>query len=161
MPVVGVTVEGDLLSRAMVEVRHTGSVARGLGVYALELLPANTWVGDYVGEVLTQKQYLKRYPREDARYVLGANEDYNVDAADAQKSSYLRYLNHAPSVLPASGDTGHDQQQVANVFFEVVKVRKQREKQLKFYTSREVAAGEELVFDYGKTYWSERSGERE
>jgi hypothetical protein len=141
-PVAGIVLEGDALSLGLVAVRDTRS-AKGHGVFALTSLPSNTWVGDYVGEVLTQKRYLRRYPREDARYVLGANEDYNVDASDPHKSSFTRYLNHA------TGDA-------ANVFFEVVKVRRQRAKTIKFYTGRQVTPGEELCFDYGPEYWRDR-----
>ena len=138
--------EGDALSQGLVEVRDTGT-PKGHGVFAIRNLESNTWVGDYLGEVLTQRQYLRRYPNEDASYVLGANEDYNVDARDPHRSSYLRYLNHSPAEPDGS----------ANVFFDVVKVKKQREKQIKFYTGRAVAAGEELCFDYGKEYWKART----
>ena len=140
--VIGIRLEGDALSRGLVEVRHTGT-AKGHGVYAIAPLPTNTWVGDYVGEVLTQAQYLARYPQEDGEYVLGANEDYNIDASDPAKSSFLRYLNHSSNA--------------ANLFFDVCKVRRQRAKEVKFFTARRIAAGEELLFDYGKTYWEGRA----
>lgn len=120
---------GDALSLSTVAVRHTGT-AKGFGVFALTDLGENTWLGDYQGEVLTQDKYLARYPNEDASYVLGCNEDYNIDAVDPARSSFLRYLNHA-----SPG---------ANVFFEVVKRRRQRHKDVKFYTARAIAAGEEL-----------------
>ena len=92
--------------------------------------------------MLTQRAYLKRYPNEDGEYVLAANGDYNIDAADASVSSYLRYLNHS---------SAH-----ANLFFDVAKVRRQRTKEVKFFTSRRIAPGEELLFDYGRTYWEGR-----
>ena len=139
-------IEGDALSRGLVAIRHTGHAGKGYGVYALATLDSNTWVGDYVGEVLTQDAYLARYPNEDAGYVLGANEDYNVDASDATISAFTRYLNHA---------SGH----AANVFFEVVKKRGQRKKDVKFFTARAVEAGEELCFDYGPSYWRDRGSE--
>ena len=144
-PVAGLTMEGDALSLGLVAVRHTGC-AKAFGVFAVSALPSNTWVGDYEGEVLTQEAYLRRYPREDADYVLGANEDYNVDAVDPMRATFTRYLNHA---------TGEG----ANVFYEVAKVRKQRAKQVKFYTARDVRVGEELCFDYGRSYWSDRGAE--
>ena len=107
---------------------------------------SNTWIGDYGGEVLTQEQYLARYPREDAEYVLQANEDYNVDAAEPRRANFTRCLNHASGAQ-------------ANLFFEVVKVRKQRHKEVKFYTARDVREGEELCFDYGPQYWRDRGVE--
>ena len=145
-PHAGVTVAGDALSSGLVAVRHTGS-EKGFGVFAAARLPENVWLGDYVGEVLTQDEYVARYPNEDADYVLGANEDYNVDARDPSKSSYCRYLNHAPA-----GPT-------CNVFLEIVRRRKQRWKDIKFYTGRVVAEGEELCFDYGRQYWQGRAAE--
>jgi len=73
--------------------------------------------------------------------VLAANTNYNVDAADSTRSSFLRYANH--SAQP-------------NIFYTVIKVKRQRYKQIKFYTARPINAGEELVFDYGSSYWLER-----
>ena len=117
--------------------------AKGFGVFGIAPLPPNTWIGDYIGEVLTQEAYLQRYPKEDAQYVLGATEDYNVDAAAPKSSTFTRYLNHA------TGDA-------ANAFFAVEKVKRQRAKSVKFFTAREVRVGEELCFDYGESYWRER-----
>ena len=85
--------ELDAMALSLVEVRDTGS-AKGLGLFARQELSDNTWVGDYVGEVLSQDEYLRRYPNEDAAYVLSANTDYNIDAADPARSSFLRYANH-------------------------------------------------------------------
>ena len=128
------------MALGLVEVRDTGS-AKGMGLFAREAIEDNTWLGDYEGEVLTQAQYLRRYPNEDAQYVLAANTDYNIDAADPAKSSFLRFANHSSDF---------------NIFYDVLRVRGKREKRVKFYTARTVAAGEELVFDYGSQYWSER-----
>jgi hypothetical protein len=130
----GVTHDGDALSLGSVAVRPTGSVSKGLGVFAVQPLAENTWVGEYVGEVLTQSAYLARYPNEDAQYVLGANEDYNIDAANPKLSSFTRYLNHASGAA-------------ANLILDITKVRKQRAKQVRFYTARDVLPGEELCFD--------------
>ena len=55
-------------------------------MFALCEIEENSWLGDYTGEVLSQTKYLRRYPKEDGEYVLSANSDYNIDAADATKS---------------------------------------------------------------------------
>ena len=94
-------------------------------------------------QVLTHEQYLARYPNEDAEYVLSANENYNVDARDPAKSTFLRYANHTDSAA-------------ANMFYHVVKVRRQRKKDIKFFTARRVLPGEELCFDYGELFWRGR-----
>ena len=99
-------------------------------------------MGDYVGEVLSQEEYLQRYPNEDAAYVLSANTDYNIDAADPARSSFLRYANHSRDF---------------NMIYTVLRVRGRRQKHVKFYTTRRVLPGEELVFDYGEQYWTERN----
>lgn len=41
----------------------------------------------------------------------------------------------------------------ANIHSSVVKVKRQRAKHVHFYTSRRIAAGEELVWNYGKLFW--------
>jgi hypothetical protein len=134
--VAGRRLPGDALECKLVEVRHTGT-SKGHGVFALSDIPENTWLGDYVGEVLTQEEYEERYPLGNASYVLSANESYSIDAADPAKSSYVRYMNHHASGIGA------------NAFFVVARIRGQREKEVKFYTGRLVAAGEELCYDHG------------
>jgi len=122
-------------------VRETHS-AKGKGLFARADIVNNRWLGEYTGEVLTQEEYLAKYPNEDAQYVLGANTDYNIDAADAANSSFLRYANHSSD---------------PNCFYEVERVRRQRQKRVMFYTARDVKRGEELTFDYGASYWAGRA----
>jgi len=138
---------GDAASAAvslgLVEVLDTGT-GRGHGLFAAAPIADGTYLGDYTGEVLTHREYLARYPAEDARYVLSANTDYNIDAADPSAASLLRFLNHSTS---------------PNCFYDVQRVRRQRQKRVCFFTSRDVAAGEELCFDYGRQYWVGRGEE--
>ena len=126
----------DALQAELVEVRDGD--AKGRGVFAVAPLGENVWVGDYAGEVLTQAQYLRRYPAEDAEYVLGANTDYNADAAGPARST-TRYLNHSAAHA---------------VQYEVIRVKRQRHKRVAFWTLRAIAPGEELLFDYSATYWA-------
>jgi len=142
--------ELDAMALSLVEVRDTGS-AKGLGLFARQELSDNTWVGDYVGEVLSQDEYLRRYPNEDAAYVLSANTDYNIDAADPARSSFLRYANHLVRVrvrvwvrvsltltltLTLTRYANHSRD--FNMIYTVLRVRGRREKHVKFYTSRRV-----------------------
>ena len=83
------------------------------------------------------------------RYEKELKMRYNIDAHDPRTSSFLRYLNHSAA----------EPEGAANVFFEVAKIKRQRDKQIKFYTARAVKAGEELCFDYGKHYWRARSSQ--
>jgi hypothetical protein len=43
-----------------------------------------------------------------------------------------------------------------NLHMHVEKVKRQRAKHVKFYTSRRVTKGEELVWNYGEHYWKRR-----
>mmetsp|Transcript_27510 Transcript_27510/g.74060 ORF Transcript_27510/g.74060 Transcript_27510/m.74060 type:complete len:184 (+) Transcript_27510:53-604(+) len=140
-PAVGVRVPGDALEKGIVAVRHTGTI-KGFGVFASTHMGKGTWVGDYVGVVLTQQEFLEAYPRaEDAQYVLGVNDNYNIDAVDPARSSFCRFINHALWGTPG-----------CNVYIDVVKRKRQRTKDVHLYTSRAVQPGEELCFDYGPQY---------
>ena len=96
-------------------------------------------------QVLTQEEYLARYPDEDARYVLAASTDWNIDAAEAGSSSLLRYVNHSSS---------------PNCYYHVERVRRSPARRVSFYTLRPVRPGEELLFDYGKEFWRGRCEEQ-
>mmetsp|Transcript_10665 Transcript_10665/g.35374 ORF Transcript_10665/g.35374 Transcript_10665/m.35374 type:complete len:167 (-) Transcript_10665:71-571(-) len=133
------------LSLGLVEVRDTGCHTRGHGLFAAAPLPDGAYLGDYTGEVLTQEEYLARYPDEDARYVLAASADWNIDAAEAGSSSLLRYVNHSSS---------------PNCYYHVERVRRSPARRVSFYTLRPVRPGEELLFDYGKEFWRGRCEEQ-
>jgi SET domain-containing protein len=133
--------ERGAMSLGRLDVRDTGT-DRGRGLFATAPLSHGAFLGEYTGDVLTHDEYLARYPAEDSRYVLAANTDYNIDAVDPERSSLLRYLNHS-STEP-------------NCYYHVLRVRGQRQKRVSFFTLRAVEAGEELCFDYGQQYWTDR-----
>jgi hypothetical protein len=88
----------NALDLGLVVVRDTGTI-KGLGVFAAADLEAQTFFGEYTGEVLTAKEYARRYPRADAEYVLEVNDDYSIDAGDPLLSpGPVRYANHSRSV---------------------------------------------------------------
>lgn len=132
------------LAAGLVEVRDAGP-GKGKGLFAAAPLDDGTWIGDYTGEVLTEDQFHARYPKQDADYVLTANLNYHIDARDPVSSGHMRFANHS-SVEPAE-----------NTIFTVVRKRKQRHKDIKFFTTRAVAIGEELLYDYGDDYWDGRT----
>ena len=104
---------------------------RTLGLYAKTYIAKGSIIGYYLGESLSRKAYRRRYRRRDAEFVLQVDEVY-IDAGNALLSTKMRYIN-CPSGLPGVS---------ANVYFyeEVVKSR------------RDIAAGEELFIDYGKSF---------
>jgi hypothetical protein len=91
------------LDRGLLEVRDTGDKHRGQGLFAVETLLTGTWLGNYVGEELTYKQYVARYPRGDSSYTFLISDQAQrrdrrfIDAMDAAKSNLMRYINHSKS----------------------------------------------------------------
>lgn len=70
---------------------------KGKGLFSLQCIQENTLLGEYLGEVLTQKEFATRYPKGDAEYVFLVSEDVQrrdriyVDAANETKSNIFRY----------------------------------------------------------------------
>ena len=89
-------------------------------------------------EALDEEQMFARYPSADGRYIACLTDDLYIDGVDPELSNVARWMNHASP-------------ERANVMW-----RKQRlgpRKAMRFYTLRDVAAGDELCFDYGSEYW--------
>ena len=135
-------------------------------------------MGEYQGEVLSEEMKDRRYlpslsdsqTEEDKRWITSRmergqtltgcylygialpthyNTDVNgphperriyVDAEDEYKSSWTRFLNHAAppadNVIPKSIHESYDGQP-----------------RVWFVARRDIAAGEEICFDYGDDYW--------
>jgi hypothetical protein len=78
---------------------HASSIqAAGQGAFAKRHIPAGTLLGIYQGDSLTEADAKAKYPKGDAFYLLSLpDSDALIDAADPDRSNWLRYLNHAPS----------------------------------------------------------------
>jgi hypothetical protein len=135
---------------AGIQVRSAG--AKGRGAFALGGFPAGTLVGDYIGEVIDDAELARRYTTRDpaweaarlARgatatgdYVLAYGEGLYVDAEDPAHSNWCRYINHARD---------------ANLDLKTLPKGVGGRPRAWFVTNRDIAAGEELSFDYGDTY---------
>lgn len=129
------------------------SRGRGLGIFALRPIPANTFIERYDGEmgrVADQKA-----AGSSGKYNFGLEYNFDdpelswaVDAEKPSRSGYARYINHSvgrrncrsvytdlprwliPTPLPSP----------YAVWIE---------------SKRDIAAGEELFYDYGQPYWDE------
>ncbi|KAM9431581.1 histone-lysine N-methyltransferase SUV39H1-like isoform 3-T5 [Salvelinus alpinus] len=112
---------------------------RGWGVRALQHIKKNTFVMEYVGEIITSDEAEKRghlYDRQGATYLFDLDyvEDvYTVDAANHGNISH--FVNHScnPNL------------QVYNVFIDNLDERLPR---IALFSTRSIRAGEELTFDY-------------
>ena len=114
---------------------------RGLGLFVgRDAIPAGTYLCDYLGEIIGEREFARRYRSADAEYAVGiklsdGSSGY-IDAASPELSNLARYANHE-SVAPNL---------VAWTLFEPGP-------RLLLFTSKDVDAGIELVWDYGEAYW--------
>ncbi|XP_040927552.1 histone-lysine N-methyltransferase SUV39H1b isoform X3 [Betta splendens] len=112
---------------------------RGWGVRTLQHIKKNTFVMEYVGEIITTDEAEKRgqvYDHEGSTYLFDLDyvEDvYTVDAAHLGNISH--FVNHScnPNL------------QVFNVFIDNIDERLPR---IALFSTRAIRAGEELTFDY-------------
>ena len=132
-------------------VEDTNSV-RGLGLFVGEsAISEGTYLMDYGGKVLEQAEYDRRYPtggEHEPDYAVAIlrsdGRTSYVDAAREKESNLARYMNHA------EGDGANC---VAWTLSEpAVRVM--------LFAAHDLAAGEELCWDYGAAYWECRSAEK-
>lgn len=148
------TVEGDA------GVRVTESPGKGYGAFATKAFEAETIVGDYVGERMTQRDVDGRYKGKSTTpldliwlasrrtrgvgatgdYIFQVEPDLYVDAEDPVHANWCRYVNH-------DSDANMRVKSLAYAFG--------GEPRVWFVATRDIAAGDELCFDYGDDYWFE------
>ncbi|XP_048096210.1 LOW QUALITY PROTEIN: histone-lysine N-methyltransferase SUV39H1b [Alosa alosa] len=112
---------------------------RGWGVRTMERIRKNSFVMEYVGEIITTEEAERRgqiYDKEGATYLFDldyVDDEYTVDAAHYGNISH--FVNHScdPNL------------QVYNVFIDNLDERLPR---IAFFATRSIKAGEELTFDY-------------
>jgi SET domain-containing protein len=149
--------------KADVDIR-VASKEKGLGAFATSDIKFGTYIGEYLGEILTKKEvqarhWGKRTPDEHDKswaqsrrdrgqgitgnYVFEMQDGSFVDAEDADLSGWCRFMNHA------SNDTHH-----CNVRpFDKIDIDGEFETFPQFYAIRDIEEGEELSFDYGPLSW--------
>ena len=103
--------------------------ASGLGLFALEPIPAGKRVIEYTGPLVTNEE-VERRPK--GKYFFGLNSKWTIDGTP--RSNIARYINH--SCRPNC---------------EAI-LSKRR---VWIWSKRAIKAGEELTYDYGKEYFDE------
>ena len=85
------------ISQESIVIKASSIPDAGQGAFAGVGLAPATLLGTYAGERLSSAEAQARYPRGDAYYLLAVpgEDDVLVDAADPERSNWLRYLNHA------------------------------------------------------------------
>ena len=125
---------------------------KGLGLFTLKKITNGTFVGCYEGELLTAKDYMKRYPKGDSVYTFQLNEGQRrdilyLDARDPEKSNLMRYINHdkySPNLDVSIDKILLNDKKNNSKYTHKYEVR--------FYALRNIDINEELLFDYGDKY---------
>lgn len=132
-------------------------VDKGLGLFALCPLTKGTYLFDFEGEVLSEKELHDRYDQGGAVLVTtdyvskltgpwGVEDPIYVDARDPTRSNLARYMNHAPRGSP-SCNVEHRRQR-----WSLGQPTATKGRAIRFFLSRDVEEGEELSCDYGDRY---------
>lgn len=78
---------------------------KGNGLFTVKCIQQGMLLGEYLGEVLTQKEFTTRYPKGDAEYVFLVSEEVQrrdrvyVDAVNEMKSNIFRYYARTVRLL--------------------------------------------------------------
>lgn len=100
----------------------------GLGLYAGQDIPKGACIIEYIGRVIKgEEEYTST-----SKYLFEVNKNTTIDGRD--RSNTARYINH--SCLPNCE----------------IEIRKGR---VFVMARKNIKAGEELGYDYGKEYWNE------
>jgi uncharacterized protein len=115
----------------------------GFGAFASSTINKGTKIGEYQGKLLDQKAYEKLsnqlYIFEVAKKNTKGNyKTFYIDAAKKAPGRELRFIN---------GAFGKKQKKLINV-----EAYQYREK-IFYRSTKNIKAGEELIIDYGDSYW--------
>lgn len=102
--------------------------ATGLGLFAAEPIAKRALVVEYAGEIISPKEGDAR----NSRYIFSVNKHKDIDGK--VRSNIARYINHSCRPNAESELVGD------RVFIRALK---------------NIATGEEIVYDYGKEYFDE------
>ncbi|KAK6429400.1 hypothetical protein LTR95_014454 [Oleoguttula sp. CCFEE 5521] len=114
------------------------SGVHGMGLYAGEIIRADDFIGEYVGEVITTNEGERRgavYEHQFLSYLFSLNQTQEVDAT--YYGNEMRFMNHRPK-------------NAANVYPRVKLVNTVH--RIALYGQRLIKPGEELFFDYGPQF---------
>lgn len=131
---------------------------KGFGVFAMRELPGGTFLARYTGEILSLEDAYAATARGDssgeyfAELTLGRTgaESFVVDAEDESTSNWPRYINHSQRLANCKNV------ELRMPLLNSLPVRVPLGLYVK--TLRTIAAGEELLVDYGDSYWDRRLG---
>lgn len=102
--------------------------ATGLGLFAVEPIPAHKRIIEYVGPLISNKEVESR----SGKYFFGVNSKWSIDGS--ARSNVARYLNHSCKPNAEAFIYGH---------------------RIWVYSKRSIKAGEQITINYGKEYFDD------
>ena len=109
----------------------------GKGLFTRYFIPAGTHIIEYKGRVTTWNEVKEK--EADNAYIMYVNRDHVINALPYKKA-LARYANDAKGVGKIRGLRN-------NAVYATVK------KRVYIKAIRDIKAGEEILVDYGKSYW--------
>ena len=119
------------------------SGVHGLGLYACEDIGEHDFVGEYKGEIITNKEAERRgavYEHQKLSYLFSLNATQEIDSTNF--GNKVRFINHAKDK--------------ANLYPRIIMVNTVH--RIALYASRPIRPGQELLFDYGPKFPDEQLG---
>ena len=103
--------------------------ATGLGLFALEPIPAGKRIIEYTGRLVSNEEVDRR---RHGKYFFGINTKWSIDGTP--RSNVARYINHSCRPNAVAYVTGH---------------------RVWIWSKRAIKPGEEITYDYGKEYFDD------
>ncbi len=102
----------------------------GLGLFAASDIKKGEMIIEYTGEKITEAEANRR----GGKYLFELNDDWTIDGKGRENKA--RYINHAckPNAYPELDD---------------------EEEHIFIYAKRNIKAGEEITYNYGKMYFND------
>ncbi|MGI9106441.1 MAG: SET domain-containing protein [Pyrinomonadaceae bacterium] len=104
--------------------------ATGLGLFALESLPARTRIIEYTGTLVSNAEVEKR---KTGKYFFGVNTKWSIDGS--ARSNTARYINHSCRPNAEAFISGH---------------------RIWIWSKKNIKSGEEITIDYGEEYFADQ-----
>ena len=115
----------------MINVKKNYVVKRattGLGLFAIDAIPAHKRIIEYVGRLISNEEVEKR----SGKYFFGVNTKWSIDGS--ARSNLARYINHSCKPNAEAFISGH---------------------RIWVWSKRRIKAGEEITIDYGQEYFAD------
>jgi hypothetical protein len=116
---------------------------RGNGAFATMAITKGSYLCDYEGDLLNRQEFESRYPDGVGDFATGIDEEWTLDAAPLVKDTSTFHAVHMNHSRYRSN---------------VCRYYHRGAQRVSFFAARDIAGGEELLYDYGRGYWRGREG---